>query len=488
MSPKGFIFVFVALFGVFGGITPVFSASPFTEDFEACPVGALGLCANWLYTGSYVQTSTVHGGSNAVETMGTNGDFREGDHVAVGDWYFWVKLPSAPVDAGLTCIQFQAHYSLQQQMCFQWNSGTSKYDVGDYGMTHTLLTDVTPDEWHAMGLSWTTSIIAYSLDGGDYSEPVNLYNPGEGYISAVKLTQGVTSNRRIFIDDFTDVAPPPPTIEGFDPIITPSQPPNGENTTVDFDNFNLAGNISIPSSNTYIWQKLFVHFQKINGVESADTEITLPDLAGGDSYNYTATSTIPAATSTDVYSVSYSAWGYWCDPLYPEYCGKLGLSFPYNPAGTYISEGTNPAGGIPLVNVGQWTPPTLEDCDDPSYNFLEKTTCKIQNSLLGLVIPSAESVNNLFGTFQQFQNRFPFSYVNAIGTTLNTIRTGLNESETISIKVFGQSGNVSLAFWNTSTTIGGVSTTIGAVIKLILTFFVYVIFLIWGIGYLHRIL
>ena len=122
------------------------------------------------------------------------------------------------------------------------------------------------------------------------------------------------------------------------------------------------------------------------------------------------------------------------------------------------------------------------------YNFLEKMTCKIQNSLLGLVIPSKEAVTALFGTLGAFQNKFPFSYVSAIKDTLTGIVAGVNESGAITLTLFGNSGSVDLSFWQSPVTVNGFLTSLGGIIKTVFLASILIVFLLWGLNYLHRIL
>lgn len=492
---KGVLMAFLALLGFFNGVQPVFSASPFTDDFESYTTGALSGQDSWeglsgCLAGEVVDTGCPEGNKcDYLENKNNNKcqyfHHFGGTDLTTGTLSFQTEFLNYTTPAEYGFYRFVIGGAINSQTFWLYNqSGNTTWRLYNSTIGMDLVTGIAVAGVHTIVIDWADGQIRAKVDDGEFSE---WYSMGSSEGIGSDFLVGGGQYVDFILDDFSTGETPP--IEGTYPIITPTNPPDGENTTVDFDNFDLQGNISIPTASTYVWQKLYIYFKKTDGIETTSTEITLPDLTGGESYDYSATSTIAGAFSTDVYAVSYQAWGYWCDPLYPEYCGKVGLSYPYDPPGTYISEGTSPtSGGIPLVVVDQWQPPTLENCDDPAYNFLEKTTCKIQNSLLGLVIPSADSVNKLFGTFQQFQNRFPFSYVRSIFETLDNIKTGLNESATISIKVFGQSGNVSLAFWQTTVTIGGIETTIGATLKLILTFFLYIGFLIWGIGYLHRLL
>jgi hypothetical protein len=456
------------------------AAAPFNDDFDSYTVGG-GNQGGWGGNGCQVESAVYNSSPNSLRCgNATQSYYKSGTSLSSGTWYWKFKSGFT----GTAYVDFFFGSSVGETFLSVSDNGASD-NVADGTHGHAPVTTITENDWHDFGIEWTATQWRIYVDGTWYEW--NTMTGAEN-IEFVNMIGNNYGNGYYYLDDWSDASPVVPPVAGWYPILTPTAPVSGQTNTVDFDNFSVAGSISIPTDDTYVWQKLYATFTNTKGIDSVTVEITLPDLASGDSFNYSATSTIANATSTDVYEVNYSAWGYWCDPLYPEYCGKLGLSYPFEISPTFISEGSTPGGGIPPIVVSQWSPPTLEDCTVPTYSILEKFTCQIQNALLGLVIPSAASVNNLFAVFQTFQQKFPFSYVNEISTSFNTIRAALNESATISVKVFGQSGNISLAFWSQPATIGGVTTTIGATFKVILTFFLLLIFLAWGIGYLHRIL
>jgi hypothetical protein len=496
-------FIFAAITGLCVIPNAARAAVAFTDDFEGYSLGyttgtvwANGANGNKC---RFVNTAR-YSGTQSMSCSYTAGYYNEATRTTAtvddGEWFFWVNVNA--VQTNHAWIKFLNGSSECGALYFA-KSGTSvevrgcKSAIQSYAScaSYDVIATIPMNTWTNLGFKWDISAgkFWYSVNGVLGNEIAKYGSCGSGIGGMDIFMQDYTNSAATFyIDDISGTSPIPPVVAGFYPILTPTAPVSGETNTVDFDDFDITGSISIPSDNTYIWKKLYATFTNTKGIDSVTAEITLNDLAAGDSFNYSATSSIANATSTDVYSVSYSAWGYWCDPLQPDYCGKLGLSYPFEIEPTYISEGSSPAGGIAPIVVSQWTPPVLEDCTIPTYSILERLTCQIQNALLGLVIPSSSSVNNLFAVFQSFQQKFPFSYVNEIATTFNTVRAALNESATISVKVFGQSGNISLAFWSTPATIAGVTTTIGATIKVILTFFLLLIFLAWGIGYLHRIL
>jgi len=482
---------FLVLIGCLAGL-PTLAATEMLDDAFEYPAGAY---SDSTWGSAYIVSDYSKAGNSArvdsTHSLATKTDAPPySNPLPIGQQSFWIY----PIGEGNTIFYWtettHGYTSPQWGFNIQWNGST--YNVKTNYATYCT---INKNAWSKIIFRW--DCVNHGTASGDWfiscDDGVSWsaaqqfdpqYNSHWDGLKSFSVSNNTADGIRL--DTFGN--PVPPVVAGWYPILAPTAPVSGITNTIDFDNFNITGSISIPTDNTYIWKVLYATFTNSAGIESVTKEIALPDMDAGDTFNYSATSTIENATSTDVYKVSYSAWGYWCDPAHPEYCGKLGLSYPFEIVDTYISEGSTPAGGIPPLIVSQWTPPTLENCDLEEYSILEKLTCQIQNALLGLVIPSAASVNNLFGVFQTFQQKFPFSYLNEISSSFNNVRTALNESATISIKVFGQAGNVSLAFWSTACTIGGITTTIGATIKALLTFFLFLIFLAWGIGYLHRIL
>lgn len=476
-----------ALFFLGMGFLPSTPASASTalivDDFEAYSDGYLFTVAPAQWTGSSywsVDTSRRHSGAKAITWPGfLAARYLFSTPTAANsdgylDWWVYLQDFSGTHNYVLSFIPDgggPADFALMLDA----NSGSPR-------MCTAALTDcisVNTGEWFNARVEWTATQYRFSPNAGitwsawlatTYSDVASISGDSSSFTGMV-----------LFFDDFgTGV---PPVISGVNPIITPTQPLDATTTVVDFANIAVSGSVQIPTANTYIWDSLMVYFNRMDGIGGKAIPITLPDLVAGQSYNYSATtSLILPEYASSTFRVFYVV------------SGKESVA-PWTPIdiehsnNAYIMQsGAVNIGGFPLVGVDVWTPPTLEDCTDPSLSVLEAITCRIQNTLLGLVIPQASSVNNLIGTFRGISTKFPFSYVSAIAATLQNISAGINESASIPIKVFGQSGNLSLAFWSATTTIAGISTTIGAAIKLLLTFALILIFLFWGIGYLHRIL
>jgi hypothetical protein len=461
----------------------VFASADMINDGLEYPAGVFA--GNDIWGALYIQDAGCYSGScvllNSSYGLGQNGGYS--NPLPIGQQSFWLK-PLGTGNFWAYWIETTNGYtSPQNGLKIEWNGAT--FDVKTNGSVYTTIAqnvwvNVVFD-WDCVNRNSYDGEWRVSVDGGNTFSDWKSFDPSyhSPWAGLKRISYMSGSDASGFLID-TFGNPTPPIIEGNDPIIAPTTPPDGENTTIDFDNFDIQGTVTIPTANDKKWYSLRVYFKDTTSIDVATKEIFFPqDLLAGQSYQYDTTFSLPNATSTSVYAVSYLVSGY---------LETTSFYRDYFPPDTYVGEGGQPYGAIPLVTVAKWQPPTLENCDDPIYNFLEKMTCKISNAIFGLVIPSEESVNNLFGTFQQFNTRFPFSYVNEILSTLKTISSGLNGTASITIKVFGQQGDVSLAFWNTPTNFYGQTTTIGGYFKILSSFFLYLLFLFWGLSYLHRIL
>jgi len=491
--PKISVFVASVGLGIIFAAAPrlVAAAAPFSDDFDSYNTTETLGAQNHLWISPSGEVTDAVSDSAPNSFVGAAGN-RTGDLVQYGTWYFSLYVEDGISTSGIHSIGLSGATGGGASIV-----GITLHDAGStftirvpkdaYPYAKDLFTGLSFNEWHRIAFDWAADGYSLCVDSiceinWNTKAPVWDGTIGTGYqkISITNFKSGANSYIDTIDDEYT---PTPPPVPGTWPIITATEPADGVTTIVDFDNVNIAGNVQIPTDVTDTWTGMLVKFTDAAGIDVFSREIIFPvPLSAGDDYDYSATTTI-AADPTQIFSVKYFVTGYNDTVKYP-----YGLTYPYIPENTFITETGSYTGGIPLINIDEWEPPALENCDDPIYNFLEKTTCKIQNSLLGLVIPSKESVTSLFGTLGAFQTKFPFSYVSAISSTLAAIRAGVNESNAISITIFGNTGNIDLSFWAAPVTVGAFETSIGGVIKLIMTFFLLLAFLFWALNYLHRIL
>lgn len=107
---------------------------------------------------------------------------------------------------------------------------------------------------------------------------------------------------------------------------------------------------------------------------------------------------------------------------------------------------------IPPEQV-EWQVPDLEECGELSG--VEKWLCEIKNFGAGIFMPSQAKVSELYYTIGAFKDRFPFSYVETLNRFFTEIEASLDEEKAIPITILGEESEVSFAFWDTETTIGG---------------------------------
>lgn len=466
---------------------PVAAAAPFSDDFDDYNTSQSLDYQNPLWSAGTVTDDYAASAPNSMTCGVCN---RVGDLVQYGTVYFDIYVSAYSATEARIVLDGATGGGANQLDLYVYgvdaNSWTFRVPKDAYPYKKDLFTGLLYGQWYRISVDW--DIAGYSMCVDDDCEinwntiaPLWDGVPGTGYqkMSFVNLQSG----HSVYIDTIDDeFDPTPPTVPGNWPIISGTDPADGQTTIVDYSDIDLIGDIQIPSASPYTWTDITAKFTESGGLDVFYEQIDfVQELVAGDEYTYIATTTIEADPAK-LYSVSYYMHGYTENP-------PVSVTYPYLPAETYITEtGTTPAGGIPLVNVDEWEPPALENCELEEYNFLEKMTCKIQNSLLGLVIPSKESVTALFGTLGAFQNKFPFSYVSALIGTLQGIIAGVNESGAITLTLFGHSGAVDLSFWQNPVTVNGFETSLGGVIKTAFLAAILVVFLLWGLNYLHRIL
>ena len=77
------------------------------------------------------------------------------------------------------------------------------------------------------------------------------------------------------------------------------------------------------------------------------------------------------------------------------------------------------------------------------------------------------------------------NYARAIGDSFSTITAGIDDDAGFSLTILGTSSSADTSFF--SQDIGG-GATLGGMIKLMLTFLILMVFMFWGLGYMHRVL
>lgn len=458
------------------------AAAPFSDDFDSYTTGNLSGQGDWTGYSSnpQIETSVVDTLPNAVSQDGMS-EYKTGSAVASGQWFFSVYYTAgAYVDRPAICIGGSWYSSVE---CLQIDkNGTYISNLYSATVSQNLISG-----WNRMGIEWSagTGMVRLYLNG-TWS---GWGNPSQGAMVPITamLVNFSSSYGGWYFDSLSgDETTIPPTIAGYDPILTPTTPVNGTSTLVDFDNFQIAGTLQIPSANTWIWDDLNVKFYKVNSlIASRVYSFSLGDLAAGQSISYNGTTSIPIlAAGNNFFKVQYSMTGH-----------KFAGSIANNPTidwpllqwtDTWVTDNatstTPPASQIILSTLPQQE--AQEDCGAYA-NPLDIMVCNLKNFITGAFLPSNDAINQINQTMAALKTKFPMNYTTAITETFSTIAAGVDDNRGFSLTLYGNTAAVNTAIF--SQDLGG-GVTLGGAIKLILTFLAFGAFLFWGINYMHRIL
>ena len=451
-------------------VTVARASAPFSDDFDIYSVGSIHGQGGWQtpsWTSAVVENTIFKSAPNAEQLdSGAGYNYKIGSELSSGDWYIDIN-PDA-ITSGFEDIiigRSGGHGSIDcplYQTYFVCNGTT--FDFSGAG-------------WHTIGFHWVNGIISANVDNGSYGATYDLnFEGGYGTVNYIQISGN--AGGFVYVDNITDtyVPPVPPTIAGWDPILTPTNPARNKVNEVDLSNITESGTIQIPSLNPNSFYHLTITYLAINSfLPTAVSTIYLPVLVGGQTYSYSATTTIPVSIAGNNYfKVQYSIDGTsltsW--PL---------LSFDDTWVTDHLGGGAAPP-SIIIPSAIQPAAPMMEDCG--VYTGIDAVMCNFKNFIVGAFLPSNDALNQLSTTMSSFKNKFPMNYAAAISTTLSNIASGVNDSAAFSFALYGNSGTVNTTIFTQDL---GSGVTLGGTIKLILTFLVLMVFFIWGMGYMHRI-
>jgi hypothetical protein len=209
--------------------------------------------------------------------------------------------------------------------------------------------------------------------------------------------------------------------------------------------------------------------------------IDIGELTSGQSYNYSATTTVPITSSGDnFFKVGYTLLGspYGGSFLNPPINEEL-LAFD----NTWVKDSADDAPDYLITPSIKPDQPALEDCS--AYSGADKIFCEFRNFVVGAFLPSDSALNQIGATMSALQNKFPVNYARAVGDTFSDISENVNDGATISFNLLGASGAVDTSIFTADL---GAGITIGDTIKTIITFLVLAVFYSWAVQYMHRIL
>jgi hypothetical protein len=464
-----------ALVGLIGFAASAAASAPYTDNFDSYTVGGLQGQGGWSCISSPCNVVTTQSDSapNSIE----NGlALHSGTATATG-----AAFTSVYWTTGAGYVFFTLKKSDSEHF-FIGAKDTDFYSYNDGNFIHPF-GGLNVNAWNRIGIEWRYSDknVRFYLNGlwSSWYNYTNYWNDGV-YPENIEITGA--SN--VFFDSITDTETVvPPAVAGYEPILTPTAPVRNTETVVDFGaGFTVSGNVQIPTLNSHSYQKLVVTFRKPDAlVASHSLVFDLGALIAGQSLAYSATTTVPVTTSGDnFFKVSYTING-----------SKYATSQPDNPPvsspllyfdNTWVKDSANAAPADLITSSQKPAQEALEDCG--VYSGIDAVVCNLKNFIVGAFLPSDAAINQFNSTMNGFKTKFPMNYAAAINDTLTAIGAGVSDTSGFSFNLYGNAGTVDTSFFSQDL---GAGVTIGGTIKLILTFLVFVVFLIWGVGYMHRI-
>jgi len=468
---------FLAIFGSLAIFALAEAATILVDDFNSYSNGGLTGQNDWA---NYYQSCVVVNGAVGCGDDGLHGNYKEGNTLSSGSMsvdfrvYSDEKLSSL-VETGFGGIWISPwpFGSSLVQLSIYYNNADGIYLNGVAGKF--FLDD--PDEWHTATVIWDETAADWYVDDTLIYEDI----PTEAADYTTVAFGVFPAGASMWIDNIREGSPSP--IAGYAPILTPTTPPRNTETIVDFDaGFEVAGTVQIPTSNSNIYTDLVLTFRAPDSFLPAETfVIDIGELTSGQSYNYSATTTVPITSSGDnFFKVGYTLLGspYGGSFLNPPINEEL-LAFD----NTWVKDSADDAPDYLITPSIKPDQPALEDCS--AYSGADKIFCEFRNFVVGAFLPSDSALNQIGATMSALQNKFPVNYARAVGDTFSDISESVNDSATISFNLLGASGAVDTSIFTAEL---GDGITMGGTIKTIITLLVLTVFAFWAVGYMHRIL
>ena len=476
--------------GVLVAPTPAQGALPLADDFDGYILGDLGgqggwLCENNPANGQIVDTDY---NSSPYSLLGAADSCYNttGSAISDGEVFLWINKDSqTPASWGMFDL-LGAGESYPANAILSWLSNTSQlsdwYSVdSDWGQL--------AGGWNKIGIQWhydatpANRWVKVSLNDGEYVEGSASFQAAiaAGTILTAPVVGYAFFGSNTYLDDIGGGIPP--VVEGYAPILTPTSPERNAETVVDFDDgFEVSGTVQIPTSNNNIYTDLVLTFRAPDSFLPAETFVVdIGELTSGQSYNYSATTTVPITSSGDnFFKVGYTILG-----------SPYGGSFANPPISeellafddTWVKDSPYGAPAYLITPSIKPDAPTMEDCS--GYSGIDKVMCEFRNFVAGAFLPSDSALNQIGATMSALQNKFPVNYAKAVGDTFSDISESVNDSATISFNLLGASGAVDTSIFTAEL---GDGITMGGTIKTIITLLVLTVFAFWAVGYMHRIL
>lgn len=449
---------------------------PFVDNFEGYQIYPTRLAGqgDWEtdYTSPWTDSAPTlaHSGDKVLYFNATTGGddlHRIGTAEASGEWKFWFRrLPGGSSEDDQISIEDSAGTTVAVE---RWLDADGTIRCGFNSENIISGTSGKVDTWLQFGFRWDMDAGTFGcfLDGTWYDYTVHA--PIIGGVNYLRIFTNSTAG--LLIDDITGQLPPG-TIAGWSPVITPVNPLDGVKTVELLTSFSVSGQVKIPTANPYTWHDLNIVFKKWGTSEIFIKNIPLPDLTGGQTYDYDDTFSLD---DTFLYSVSYNIQG--------ETDFYTTAIIDHRVAGTYV---THTAALTPTwTEVTAWTVPTLDDCS--ILTGLDKLVCEIKNALLGLVVPSQSKYDELSNTMAAFQDAFPLPYLRAFQTFVATTDAGISESAALNFSILGQAATVDFSVYSFSVSIAGLDVAFNVLIRSLLSLLCLAFFLAWAVSFLRSV-
>lgn len=128
--------------------------------------------------------------------------------------------------------------------------------------------------------------------------------------------------------------------------------------------------------------------------------------------------------------------------------------------------------------------PPLEDCS--GYGLTDRLICEIKNFFSRLFSPTPEKITELKNTINLVKDKFPYNYILATKDFFVDLKDNIQE-QPITFKILGKAGVVNFNFWNSTTTLAGITQNFTDIFKKVWIFIILFIFVFWCISFIKRI-
>ena len=450
------------------------AAAPFVDDFDSYTIGNLTGQGSWTDTPSFTVSGTGCNSGNCARSSNNGYANKIGDTLSTGDWYFQFKY----VGTINTYIELRF-----------WNySGGGlgyiyAYPNGDIKLNGYTIGNLAPDTYGTIGVHWTGGNMTANLNGGTLSPAVAL--GGNGTINMIWQFNNYSND--YYLDNFTDVAPPTDhdTISITYPATTPAY---FDHMTVSYHiQHSHAGfgraDVMLCGGDVFSCETLCENGYNAQYDSNCFRIINTTGCPDNDTFDKTLNLSsmmvgIQNATSSLVMAKAYL---FAADPNATPHCAFTGSIYDLEDSPEWLA--TSDELGVMYNRNGIETAGQQEDCSQ--YSGIDNVVCNIKNFFIGAFLPSAGAINQFQNTLSDFNQKFPMAYISAVVTNIGDIYTGINENSDITLTIFGNTGTVDKSIFDI--VIPNTSLTFGNMIKAFIGMIAIMVFLLWAIGYMHRL-